>query len=70
MTHTAPNTTTLRGRLQLIQSQWSPAERRRRAERGLRRSRELFAMLLANESEVDICAAGASTSEDWRRLAG
>jgi hypothetical protein len=71
MTHTAPNTATLRNRLRSIQSQWSPAERERRAERGLRRSRELFALVIASESdEGDMCAVGATACEDWRRLAG
>lgn len=71
MTHTSPNTTTLRNRLRSIQSQWSPAERERRAQQGLRRSRELFAMVVTNEGEEwDMCAVGAPACEDWRRLAG
>ena len=71
MTKTLANATTLRHRLGSIQQQWSPAERQRRAEKGLRRSRELFAMLLSSaQQDSDMFAVGAPACEDWRRLAG
>jgi hypothetical protein len=52
-----------------IQANWSPAERRARADAGRQRRRQL-AELLIDPAEQEIWAVGAPGSDDLPRLAG
>jgi hypothetical protein len=60
----------IKDRTSEIRASWSPAERRRRAAEGLRKTSELWALISANDSESAILAIGAPVIEDSRRIAG
>jgi hypothetical protein len=53
-----------------IRATWSLSERRRRAEKGYRKTRELGLLIASTDPEPDIWAVGAPMVDDVRRLAG
>jgi hypothetical protein len=66
----ADSSAVIADRVREIQSQWSPQERRRRAETGRRLRNEFIRRLIDIPAEPEIWAVGAPGDEDLQRLAG